>query len=88
MKVNVDVVISKTSSTGTDAAVAMDENGMFLGASIVVFSSALDAKQLEVLAYREVVALAADLDLRRFRVANNYLNVVKNIHGAGMGSYG
>jgi ribonuclease HI len=88
MKVNVDAALSNTSSTGAAAVVARDENGMFLGASAVVFSSVLDAEQLEALACLEALAFTADLDLRRFRVASNFLNVVKNIHGVGMRSYG
>jgi hypothetical protein len=39
MKFNVDVAMSKNSNTGATVVVARDENGMFLGASIVVFSS-------------------------------------------------
>jgi hypothetical protein len=44
MKFNVDVAMSKNSNTGATVVVARDENGMFLGSSIVVFSSVSYAK--------------------------------------------
>jgi hypothetical protein len=37
---------------------------------------------------REGLALASDLLIRRFRLASDCANVVKNLIGAGMGSYG
>jgi hypothetical protein len=41
MNVNVGVALSKTSSTGAVATIAMDENGMFLGALAIVCTSVL-----------------------------------------------
>jgi ribonuclease HI len=87
MNINVDVALSKISRIGAVAAVARDETGKFLGASVVVVTGFSDAEQLEAMACREVLAHAADLDLLRFRVASDCLNVVRSVHGAGMGSY-
>ncbi|TVT97933.1 hypothetical protein EJB05_56785, partial [Eragrostis curvula] len=86
MKVNVDAAPFKISSTCA-AAVARDENGLFLRASSVVFSGVSDTEQLEALACRKALVLAVDLDLQQLRVAK-CLNVVRNVHGARMGSYG
>ena len=48
----------------------------------------LDLEQMEALACREGLALATDLGLQKFRMATDCANVVKNIKGDGMGSYG
>jgi hypothetical protein len=79
MKINVDAALSKISRIGAVAAVARNETGEFLGASAVVVAGFSDAEQLEAMACREALALA---------VASDCLNVVRNVHGAGMGSYG
>jgi len=52
MKINVDAALAKNTSQASVAAVARDATGIFLGASVVV---------LEVLACREDLALASDL---------------------------
>ena len=45
------------------AAVAKDETGLFLGASAVVSQGITDPETMEVLAFREGLALAHDLVL-------------------------
>ncbi|TVU32538.1 hypothetical protein EJB05_24269, partial [Eragrostis curvula] len=79
VKINVDAVLSKISSTSAVAAITREGSGRFIGASAIV---------LEASACREALALAADLGLQNFRVASDCLNVVKNVHGPGMGIYG
>jgi hypothetical protein len=41
-----------------------------------------------MIACLEVMALASDLVLHKFRVVCNYISAVKSIHEEGMGLYG
>ena len=43
---------------------------------------------MELLAYREGLALTSDLMLRKVRIATNYVNIVKNMRGPRMSPYG
>jgi hypothetical protein len=51
----------------------------------VVFPRCTDAETL--LACREAIALAKDLDARRTRVASDCKNVIKSLEEGAMGSY-
>jgi hypothetical protein len=70
-KINVDAAVGKNSRRGTVAAVARSDSGVFLGASAVVFHGQTTAEMLEVLACREAIALARDLDVRQIKVASD-----------------
>jgi hypothetical protein len=85
-KVNVDAALSKNSVVGAIAAVAQISDGVFLGASAVVLNGHTDPEILKALACREDLNLEVDLLLRRFRVAYDCLNVIRNIEGDGKGS--
>ena len=43
---------------------------------------------MEVIACREGLALASNLVIRKFKLASNNTNVVRNIRGEGKGTYG
>ena len=82
---NVDAALSKNSDIAAMAAVARDETGMFLGASALVVEGTTSPEVAEAMACREGLALASDLDLQKIRIVTGCVNVVKNIHGQGMG---
>jgi hypothetical protein len=63
IKVNVDAALSKISRTSMVTTVARDETGKFLGASTIVVAGSSDMEQLEAMACREALVLAADLNL-------------------------
>ena len=88
VKINVDAATSENSSMVAVAAVARDAGGLFLGASALVLKGITEAEIAESLACREGLALARDLLIRRFRLASNCANMVKNLTGDGMGSDG
>jgi ribonuclease HI len=87
-KINVDAAMAKTSDHSAAAAVARDEAGIFLGASVLVMDSITSPEAVEMIACQEALALASDLILHKFRVACDCINAVKSIHGEGMGLYG
>lgn len=87
-KINTDGAVSKSSDISAAAAIARDEDGTFLGASALVLEGITDPETIEPIACREGLALAADLLLRKFRLASDCANAVKNIHGEGFGTYG
>jgi ribonuclease HI len=86
-KINVDAAVSKNTGLGTVAAVARDEEGVFCGASAVVFPGKTDAETLEALACREALSLAQDINTRRIRVASDCLNVIRSMDQGTMGAY-
>ena len=47
-----------------------------------------DLETLEVLAYREGLALASDLLIQKVRVASDCLNIFRSLQEDGMGPYG
>ncbi|XP_071678677.1 uncharacterized protein [Lolium perenne] len=61
-KINVDAAVSKNTGLGAVAAVARDAEGVFCGASAVVFPGKTDAENLEALACREALSLARDIN--------------------------
>jgi ribonuclease HI len=86
-KINVDAAVSKNTGLGTVAAVARDEEGVFCGASAVVFPGKTDAETLEALACREALSLAQDINTRQVRVASDCLNVTQSMDQGTMGAY-
>ncbi|KAM0898703.1 hypothetical protein ACQ4PT_021767 [Festuca glaucescens] len=87
-KVNVDAATSKNSAKSAIAAVVRHADGTFLGASSVVLFGITDPETLEAMACREGLSVAADLLIRRFRLATDCSNVVRSVGGEGWGSYG
>ena len=85
MKVNVDATLSKNSDIVAMAAVARDGAGAFMGASALVMKGISDPETAEVLACREGLALAADLMIRRVRIATDCACAVRSMAGPGMG---
>lgn len=74
-----DAALSKNSKLVAVAAVARDNSGCYLGASTLVFAGMSDPEILEVLAWREGLALANDLLIQQARVASDCLNAVRSI---------
>lgn len=86
-KINVDAALSKSSNLATTAAVARDEAGVFLGASAMVTQGITDPETMEVLAFKEGLALANDLALRRVRMASDCANAVRSVAQDTRGAY-
>jgi ribonuclease HI len=87
-KINVNAALSKNTEVASAAAMARDAVGNFLGASAFVLESISDPKTMEVLACREGLSLAMDLNLQRFRLACDSKNVIRSLSGMSMGAYG
>jgi hypothetical protein len=58
-----DTALSKGSVVGSAAAMARDDDGMFLGASIVMMSGITDPEQPEALACQKSMSLASNLGI-------------------------
>jgi len=86
-KINVDAALSKNSSRASAAAVARDEAGNFLGASVVMMLGITEPEIMEALALREGMALAKDLSLRQVRMARDCANAGRSMKGPTMGVY-
>jgi ribonuclease HI len=87
-KINVDAAMSKTSRGGAGGVVCRSANGDFLGASTLTVSGIIDPTTMEVVACREAMALAKDLQLQRVTVASDCLSVINAINSEGFkGSY-
>ena len=80
--------MTKTFDLSAATAVARDEAGNFLGASVLVLEGITSPEVVETIACREGLTLASDLLLHKVRVACDCINAVKNIRGEGMGLYG
>ncbi|KAM3225890.1 hypothetical protein ACQJBY_058544 [Aegilops geniculata] len=78
-KINVDATCMKSSSVGAVAAVCRSREGIFLGASTVVFKGISDPTTLEAMGVRESMALVEDLQLQAIHVATDCMDVVKDI---------
>ena len=78
VKINIDMALSKNTSTASVAAIARDEDGRFMGASMLVLREIIDPEMMESIACREGMTLGSDL-ARNFRLASDCLNVVKSI---------
>jgi ribonuclease HI len=79
--------VGKNTGQGSVAAVARDDTGLYLGASVVVFPGKTEAKTLESLACREAVSLPKDINARKVRVASDCKNVVVNLEKDTIGVY-
>ena len=79
VKINVDAALSKNTSMASAATIARDEDGRFMGASVLVLRGIVDLEVVESIACREGMALALDLRADSSRLASDCLNVVKSI---------
>jgi hypothetical protein len=80
--------MAKASDHSAAFAVARDEARIFLGASVLVMDGITSPEAIETIACREVLVLALDLLLHKFRVVCDCINAVKSVHIEGMGLYG
>jgi ribonuclease HI len=87
LKVNVDAAVGKASEHGSVAAVARSEDGVFRGASAVVFLGKTEPETLEALACREAMALACDINNRRIMIASDCSAVIRSIEEGSRGVY-
>ncbi|KAE8780855.1 F-box/WD-40 repeat-containing protein [Hordeum vulgare] len=78
-KINADATVSRNQHYGTMATVCTSPEGLFLGASIIVFVGTRNPPTLEALAIREALALAEDLNLQEIDVASDCKMVVDDI---------
>jgi ribonuclease HI len=86
-KLNVDAGLAKTRRAGAVAAIARSDEGVFLGASAVVFHAITDPETLEAMAVREGLNLALDLNLSKIRVASDCSSVVVALQEVNLGKY-
>jgi hypothetical protein len=86
MKINVDAAVGKHYPRGAVAAIARNAQGMFMGASAVTIPDKADAEMLEILACREAIALAKDINVQSVRVASDCLNAVRSIQQGTLGA--
>ena len=85
VKINADAALSKNTCMATGAAVFCNDQGDFLGASVVVSEGVTAPEVMEALACREALSLAADLRAGRvMKVATDCAGLVTSIHGDGM----
>lgn len=79
--------VSMNQRYGYVAAVCRSHDGLFLDASIIVFTGIHDPPTLEALAVREALALVEDLNLQQIHVASDCKLVVDNIKQNNMDTY-
>jgi ribonuclease HI len=76
-KINVDAAVSRSENRGVVAAICRSSDGSYLGASALACPGISDPGTLEAIACREGLALAADLQLSRFLLSTDCLEVIK-----------
>jgi hypothetical protein len=62
-EINVDAALAKNDNRGVAATFCHDNNGLYLGASAVIFPGITDPSILQTLAVREALTQAQDLNL-------------------------
>jgi hypothetical protein len=80
IKVNVDAAVSNLGNGGTISAICRDEEGLFIGASVLAVPRISDPATLEAIACREALALAADLYVTHMGIESDYLQVINLIN--------
>ena len=76
-EINVDAAVSRSENRGVVAAICRSRDGTFMGASALACPGISDPETLEAIACREGLALAADLQLLRFLLSSDCLEVIK-----------
>jgi hypothetical protein len=87
-KINVDAAVAKSVAKGAVGVVCRSADGVFLGASAVVFDGITHPGSLEALACREDLNTADDLLLGPILVASDCLEVVNGLKGECWGRFG
>jgi ribonuclease HI len=88
VKVNVDAAVAKSSAKGAVGAVCRSFEGLYRGASAMVYEGVTSPGILEALACREGLDVADDLGVDAIQVASDCLDVVKGLQGVNLGEYG
>jgi ribonuclease HI len=86
-KINVDGAVAKTANRGAVGAVCRSEDGIYLGASAVVFEGVTIPACLEALACREALSLAADLHESIVMVATDCKEVIQGMEKKNLGIF-
>lgn len=63
MKLNVDAAVSRNQDEGSCAVICRDDQGSFVGASVLVTQDIVQPESLEAMAFREALNLASDRSL-------------------------
>jgi ribonuclease HI len=87
LKVNADAAVSNNTGCSSVAAVARNDQGVFLGASARVFPGKTEAETLEAMACREAVDLTREIGAQKVMVASDCRNVVASLEQGTMGAY-
>jgi ribonuclease HI len=82
VKINVDAAVGKNLRRGVVAVIVRSSDGVYLGASTLIYTGVTDAETLEALACREACGLARDIYASRVRVASDCKTVVQNLEQA------
>jgi ribonuclease HI len=69
-----------TQEKGAVGEICRDNQGLFLGASAVVYYGILDPATLEAMACREALELAGDIHVDKVMIASDCLMVVNEIN--------
>jgi hypothetical protein len=77
-----DGAVAKSANKGAVAVVCGDEQGVFQGASALVFEGITDPEILEAYACREALALGEDLNLDNLHIASDCLRVIRELESA------
>lgn len=85
-KFNVDAAVGRSGTYGAVETICRNHEGVFLGASAVVYRNIGDPTTLEALAVREALALVEDLYQQHIHIASDCKVVVDEIKGAGAGN--
>ncbi|KAE8794639.1 putative LRR receptor-like serine/threonine-protein kinase [Hordeum vulgare] len=78
-KINADGGFSKIGDRGASAAVCRNKEGLYLGASAIIYEGLQDPSVLEAHACLEALALAKDLKTQSVCIAYDCSEVVSNI---------
>jgi ribonuclease HI len=80
MKINVDGALSRDGRRGAVAAICRDKNGIYIGASVVIYEGLVDPPSLEAQACNEALSLAQDLLQPSVYVVSDCLEAINNIN--------
>jgi ribonuclease HI len=86
-KLNADGAVAKTANRGAVGVVCRTYEGVYLGASVVVFEGVTHPGCLEAMACREALALMEDLNVGRLMVASDCLKVVQGLQHNNLGQF-
>lgn len=70
-KINVDAAVSRHQDRGAVAAFCRNDDGAYIGSSVLIIRDLIDPETLEALASAEGLSLASDLYLQRIQIATD-----------------